>query len=117
MSMYALHKQIRRIHHQYSDKEGDPHSPREGTYWAHMGWIFTGRAMHHDTGILRRYVPDLSKDPFHVALTKWHWLPQVIVGLGFLAFGGSDGHVDECHIRGEDTLRCIGSDCRCEQIG
>jgi stearoyl-CoA desaturase (delta-9 desaturase) len=77
-----------RIHHQYSDKEGDPHSPREGTYWAHMGWIFTGKAMHHDTAVLRRYVPDLSKDPFHVALTKWHWVPQVAVGLAFLAFGG-----------------------------
>ena len=77
-----------RIHHQYSDKEGDPHSPREGTYWAHMGWIFTGKAMHHDTAVLRRYVPDLSKDPFHVALTQWHWVPQVVVGLAFLAFGG-----------------------------
>jgi fatty-acid desaturase len=77
-----------RIHHQYSDKEGDPHSPREGTYWAHMGWIFTGKAMHHDTEVLRRYVPDLSKDRFHVALTTWHWVPQVVVGLVFLAFGG-----------------------------
>jgi fatty-acid desaturase len=77
-----------RIHHQYSDKEGDPHTPREGTYWAHMGWIFTGKAMHHDTAVLRRYVPDLSKDPFHVALTKWHWVPQVVLGLAFLAFGG-----------------------------
>ena len=55
-----------RIHHQHSDKEGDPHSPREGTYWAHMGWIFTGKAMHHDTDVLARYVPDLSKDRFHV---------------------------------------------------
>ena len=53
-----------------------------------MGWIFTGKAMHHDTDVLRRYVPDLSKDPFHVALTKWHWVPQVVVGLAFLAFGG-----------------------------
>ena len=77
-----------RIHHQYSDLEGDPHSPREGTYWAHMGWIFTGKAMHHDTEVLRRYVPDLSKDRFHVALTTWHWVPQVVVGLAFLAFGG-----------------------------
>jgi fatty-acid desaturase len=77
-----------RIHHQYSDKEGDPHSPREGTYWAHMGWIFTGKAMHHDTDVLRRYVPDLSKDPFHVSLTRWHWVPQVVVGLAILAYGG-----------------------------
>ncbi|MGQ0735661.1 MAG: acyl-CoA desaturase [Acidobacteriota bacterium] len=77
-----------RIHHQFSDKEGDPHTPREGTYWAHMGWIFTGKAMHHDTDVLRRYVPDLSRDPFHVALTQWHWVPQVVVGLALLALGG-----------------------------
>jgi fatty-acid desaturase len=77
-----------RIHHQYSDKEGDPHTPREGTYWAHMGWIFTGKAMHHDTDVLRRYVPDLSKDRFHVALTTWHWVPQVVLGLALLASGG-----------------------------
>jgi stearoyl-CoA desaturase (delta-9 desaturase) len=77
-----------RIHHQNSDQEGDPHSPREGTYWAHKGWIMTGKAMHHDTQILRKYAPDLSKDRFHVALTTWHWVPQVVVGLGLLAFGG-----------------------------
>ena len=35
-----------RIHHQNTDKEGDPHSPRDGGIWAHMGWILTGRAMH-----------------------------------------------------------------------
>ncbi|MCA1585153.1 MAG: fatty acid desaturase [Acidobacteria bacterium] len=77
-----------RIHHQHSDRDGDPHSPREGTLWAHMGWIFTGAAMHHDTQVLRRYVPDLSKDPVHVWLTTWHWVPQVTVGLLLLAFGG-----------------------------
>jgi fatty-acid desaturase len=77
-----------RIHHQYSDREGDPHSPREGTYWAHMGWIFTGKAMHHDTAVLRRYVPDLGKDKLHVALTTWHWVPQVVVGLALLVYGG-----------------------------
>ncbi len=77
-----------RIHHQHSDHEGDPHSPREGTYWAHMGWIMTGKAMHHDTSVLKRYVPDLARDPFHVGLTTWHWVPQVVVGLALLAFGG-----------------------------
>lgn len=77
-----------RIHHQHSDHEGDPHSPREGTFWAHMGWIFMGKAMHHDTAVLRRYVPDLSKDPVHVWLTTWHWVPQVVLGLVFLAIGG-----------------------------
>ena len=77
-----------RIHHQHSDHDGDPHTPREGTLWAHMGWILTGQAMHHDTQVLKRYVPDLSKDTFHVAMTTWHWIPQVVVGLALLAYGG-----------------------------
>jgi stearoyl-CoA desaturase (delta-9 desaturase) len=77
-----------RIHHQYSDREGDPHSPREGTYWAHIGWIFTGRARHHDTRVLARYAPDLTRDRVHVALSTWHWVPQVAVGLILLAVGG-----------------------------
>jgi fatty-acid desaturase len=77
-----------RIHHQHSDHEGDPHSPREGTYWAHIGWIFSGRAMHHDTATLSRYAPDLSRDKVHVLLTTWHWVPQVILGFILLALGG-----------------------------
>ena len=77
-----------RIHHQHSDHDGDPHTPREGTFWAHLGWIMFGKAMHHDTEILARYTPDLSKDKFHVWLTTWHWIPQVVVGLGLLAYGG-----------------------------
>lgn len=77
-----------RIHHQLSDKEGDPHTPKEGAWWAHIGWIMFGQAMHHDTQILQRYVPDLSKDRFHVWLTTWHWIPQVVVGLALLAYGG-----------------------------
>ena len=77
-----------RIHHQHSDHDGDPHTPREGTFWAHMGWIRFGKARHHDTEILARYTPDLSKDKFHVWLTTWHWIPQVVVGLGLLAYGG-----------------------------
>jgi sn-1 stearoyl-lipid 9-desaturase len=77
-----------RIHHQHSDQDGDPHSPREGTYWAHIGWIFTGKAMHHDTSILAKYVPDLSRDRVHVLLTSWHWVPQVVLGFVLLAIGG-----------------------------
>ena len=77
-----------RSHHQHSDKEGDPHTPREGAWWAHMGWIMFGKAMHQNIDVLTRYVPDLGKDKFHVALTKWHWVTQVVVGLALLAFGG-----------------------------
>jgi fatty-acid desaturase len=77
-----------RIHHQHSDHDGDPHTPREGTFWAHIGWVLSGRSLHHDADMLNRYAPDLAKDPVHVALTRWHWVPQVVVGLLLLALGG-----------------------------
>jgi sn-1 stearoyl-lipid 9-desaturase len=77
-----------RIHHQFSDQEGDPHSPRDGKWWSHMGWILTGKSMHHDTTTLARYVPDLAKDKFHVWLTKYHYVPMIVLGLVLLAIGG-----------------------------
>jgi len=77
-----------RIHHQNTDKEGDPHSPRDGGFWAHMGWIITGRAMHRDRKELLPYVPDLRKDKFHLWISKWHVLPSVAVAIIFFAVGG-----------------------------
>jgi stearoyl-CoA desaturase (delta-9 desaturase) len=77
-----------RVHHQKSDREGDPHTPREGGWWAHMGWILTGEGLHHDAAVLSKYAPDLCRDRFHVWLSKWHWLTNVVVGLILLAFGG-----------------------------
>ena len=65
-----------RVHHQNTDKEGDPHSPRDGGLWAHMGWILTGQAMHSNAKELLPYVPDLRKDKFHIWITKWHWVPS-----------------------------------------
>jgi fatty-acid desaturase len=77
-----------RIHHQFSDQDGDPHSPVEGTWWAHMGWILVGKSMHHDTSTLARYVPDLAKDKFYVWITKYHYVPLIVVGVILLAVGG-----------------------------
>src|SRR5258706_12640272 len=45
-----------------------------------MGWIITGKGLHQDTTELARYTPDLKRDPFHVFMTKWHWVPQAVVG-------------------------------------
>ena len=77
-----------RIHHRYSDHEGDPHSPVDGKWWAHMGWILIGRSMHHDTTTLAQYVPDLAKDKFHVWITKYNYVPIIALGVLLLAIGG-----------------------------
>jgi len=77
-----------RIHHQFSDKEGDPHSPIDGKWWAHMGWILMGKSLHQNTETLSRYVPDLAKSRFHVWITRYHYLSVIAVGLTLLAIGG-----------------------------
>jgi fatty-acid desaturase len=76
-----------RVHHQLSDHEGDPHTPHEGGWWAHAGWILFGQSLHSQTEALARYSPDLLKDKFHVWLSKYHWLPIVLSGLALLAGG------------------------------
>ena len=40
-----------------------------------------GKAMHHDTTTLARYVPDLAKDKFHVWITKYHYVPMIVLGV------------------------------------
>ncbi|HKM79412.1 MAG TPA: fatty acid desaturase [Candidatus Acidoferrum sp.] len=77
-----------RIHHQNTDKEGDPHSPRDGGIWSHMGWIITGRAMHRDRSELLPYVPDLRRDGFHLWISKWHVIPSIVLAVVFYFIGG-----------------------------
>jgi len=76
-----------RLHHQLSDREGDPHTPREGGWWAHAGWIFFGESLHAQTAALSRYSPDLGRDRFHVWLSKYHWLPIAVSGVLLFAGG------------------------------
>jgi fatty-acid desaturase len=76
-----------RVHHQLSDREGDPHTPREGGWWAHAGWLLFGEAMHSQAEALLRYSPDLGRDRFHVWLSKYHWLPIVTSGVLLMAGG------------------------------
>jgi sn-1 stearoyl-lipid 9-desaturase len=79
---------VHRVHHQNTDVEGDPHSPRDGGFWAHMGWIITGRVLANQSDALLPYVPDLRKDKFHTFISKWHWLPITLSGLILFAIGG-----------------------------
>ncbi len=76
-----------RVHHQLSDQEGDPHTPREGGWWAHAGWILFGESLHAQTEVLTRYSPDLSRDRFHVWLSKYHWIPITVSGVLLFAGG------------------------------
>jgi stearoyl-CoA desaturase (delta-9 desaturase) len=77
-----------RIHHQFTETDKDPHSTKPGFFWAHMGWILKGTAQDHDEATLKRYVPDLLKDKFHVLLAKYYYIPLVLSGFVLFAIGG-----------------------------
>src|SRR5690242_4144679 len=51
-----------RVHHQNTGREGDPHSPHDGGFWAHMGCVLAGQTMQHNEAGLFPYVPELRKD-------------------------------------------------------
>ncbi len=80
-----------RLHHQTSDKEGDPHSPRDGGFWSHMGWIITGQGNHNDAAALLPYVPDLRKDKFHLWISRWHYLAMIPAGFACYWLAGWPG--------------------------
>ena len=48
-----------RKHHHFSDKHGDPHSPRDGSWWSHMLWFMPnfGRRWHKE--LVEKYAPDI----------------------------------------------------------
>jgi len=77
-----------RIHHQKSDQAGDPHSPHDGAWWAHMGWILWGETNHNNTKLMSKYAPDLARHKFYIWLNNWHWIPMVALGVILLATGG-----------------------------
>ena len=77
-----------RVHHAHTDTDGDPHSPRNGGYWAHLGWILWGQAQTHQPAVYRRYIPDLLKDTFHVALAEYYYLTTVLLAVILAAVGG-----------------------------
>src|SRR6185436_15790777 len=74
-----------RIHHAHTDREGDPHTPREGRWWSHIGWILVPPPQVVDQSQVQRYAPDIADQRFYRALTWFYWVPLAMLGLGLWA--------------------------------
>lgn len=78
-------------HHAHADREGDPHSPVEGLFHAHLGWIF--RKEYEDPNIYCRNLVD-DKIVVFVSRTVVLWgvlgfvIPFVLGGWTGLLWGG-----------------------------
>ncbi len=51
-----------RKHHAFSDKDGDPHSPNDGTIWSHMLWFMPKLTKQEHAELCSHYAPDLYRD-------------------------------------------------------
>jgi fatty-acid desaturase len=53
-----------RLHHRYSDRPGDPHSPTQGLWHSILGWMSDG-VVQVSEDQYKVICPDLVKDPFY----------------------------------------------------
>jgi stearoyl-CoA desaturase (delta-9 desaturase) len=77
-----------RVHHAFSDRPQDPHSPTRGFWWAHMLWLFAYDEVLDHPARFQRYVPDLARDPVHRFLERTQVLWTVLLGVVLQAWGG-----------------------------
>jgi stearoyl-CoA desaturase (delta-9 desaturase) len=77
-----------RAHHQHADAEHDPHSPSDGVFWSHIGWVLQKTPVRWEAEASARYAPDLARDRFHRWLSDWHFLPEVVLAAALYAMGG-----------------------------
>lgn len=79
---------VHRLHHAKSDQPGDPHSPRDGWFWAHMGWCLHKNKVIDHYEQYSKLAPDLAKDPVHRFLDKYFIVWTLLLGAGLYAWGG-----------------------------
>ena len=73
-----------RLHHRYSDQPGDPHSPKDGFWWSHAGWILCSKYSRTRWDLIQDY----SRFPELRALNRWQLLPPTLLGAAVLLVGG-----------------------------
>jgi stearoyl-CoA desaturase (Delta-9 desaturase) len=73
-------------HHAQADREGDPHSPVEGFFHSHLGWLFKDRMA--DPNVYCRY---LLKDPIVVFVSRTFLLWVLLALVIPFAIGGWTG--------------------------
>lgn len=76
-----------RHHHRYADTGQDIHSPRDGFWWSHVGWVLCDKYKSLDYDIVR----DLSCYPELRALDRYHWVAPAVLAAGCLAVAGPGG--------------------------
>jgi stearoyl-CoA desaturase (delta-9 desaturase) len=59
-----------RLHHRHSDEAPDPHSPRDGIAWSHVGWLFRHVPDRKSLAFFDRYARDILADGYYRYLER-----------------------------------------------
>lgn len=78
---------IHRLHHRYSDTEFDPHSPKEGFWDGHLGWIVNEKKRSKIPGILNPPT-DLAHDKLLIFFQAIHYPFLVLLFFILYKIGG-----------------------------
>jgi stearoyl-CoA desaturase (delta-9 desaturase) len=80
---------IHRMHHHHADGGEDPHSPKAGFFWSHVGWFMIYDPAIWNASTYDRYARDLLRDRFYKAFERrrvWRAV-HLAQGAAFLAAG------------------------------
>ena len=80
---------VHRVHHQHSDHQPDPHTPKVSAFWAHMGWLFIDNRALSTASAYDKYCRDLMRDPLYLWLQRnINWvLVYFVHGIAITAMG------------------------------
>jgi stearoyl-CoA desaturase (delta-9 desaturase) len=73
-----------RIHHRYTDLDGDVHSPREGFWWSHVGWILSTKYKHTEFASIK----DFAAYPELRLIERFNWIMPWALGVTCFLAGG-----------------------------
>eukprot|EP00243_Klebsormidium_subtile_P003004 TRINITY_DN16136_c0_g1_i1.p1 TRINITY_DN16136_c0_g1~~TRINITY_DN16136_c0_g1_i1.p1 ORF type:complete len:401 (+),score=72.44 TRINITY_DN16136_c0_g1_i1:220-1422(+) len=76
-----------RYHHIHCDTENDPHTPKEGFWHSHMGWLLDDEATQDRVG-KRTNVADMENDAFYKFIQKTYPLHPLAAAVALFALGG-----------------------------
>jgi len=84
---------VHRVHHQHSDHQPDPHTPKVSCFWSHMGWLFIDNRELSTGAAYDKYVRDLMRDPYYRWLQRnMNWvLVYAISAVAIVALGAIVG--------------------------
>ena len=76
-----------RIHHRYTDLDGDVHSPRDGFWWSHVGWILSTKYKGTDLDAIK----DFAAYPELRLLERFNWVGPWMLAIACFLIGGWGG--------------------------